>query len=252
DLQLRLDAATENRITPKQASVPFSETGRSSGPRQKPSQVESDDPSSESSESPESTTRRRGLLRRERRVDKPTKPQQAEPADQGDEEAKVESAKTKRRGWFRRGAKVADEAAETDDSHESTSEVDANDRVTRRRSRFSLFRKPDPDAESAEDTDPPTEMQRDQNSDASSEPPKKRGWLSGLRRKPPVHSEAPDPSATEEPAKPAVSANRPERPSRTEEIDDAADDSDEIDWSSMSKAERRRMRRKMKRGGRAA
>ncbi|TWT97501.1 hypothetical protein [Neorhodopirellula pilleata] len=98
--------------------------------------------------------------------------------------------------------------------------------------------------------------------DASSEPPaKKRRFGLGSIMKRRQADEAED----DEPKKPVHAQSAASQPSHDDEDDTDDDDSnnddgsddgdlseDGIDWSNMSKAERRRMRKQLKRGGRAA
>ncbi|TWU19714.1 hypothetical protein [Allorhodopirellula heiligendammensis] len=146
-----------------------------------------------------------------------------------------------------------------DDVDESPSEQEPTKRrrwwPSLRRGSKATSDSPSPD-QAAEDASPPVEV------DESDEPPKKRrfGLGSLLKRKASKESEDTDPSEDAPPAsKPNTRSSAPRNAAPDNEPDDDDDDSDgeefsddDIDWSSMNKAERRRMRKQLKRGGRAA
>ncbi|QDV88617.1 hypothetical protein [Planctomycetes bacterium TBK1r] len=194
--------------------------------------------------------------------------------------------KPKRR-WF--GLRAARSTEPTDDAEEAAaeSENDSDDqadseRPAKKKGWFSLRLKPQPLADSADQDGDSTEPVADADAETETQE-KKKGWFGGLLRRKNVDAEESDDSETEAtngsskpqssgraPARGAGSPSRgsgplssaarqqrssqtaePSRGNQTQALDDDIDP-DDIDWESMSKAERRRMRKHLKRTGRAA
>ncbi|PAY18191.1 hypothetical protein CKO51_17700 [Rhodopirellula sp. SM50] len=216
----------------------------------------------------------------------PDRSSQADAAD--DDDDTPDQPKPKRR-WF--GLRAARSTEPTDDAEESAaeSENDSDDqpdseRPAKKKGWFSLRLKPQPLADSADQDGDSDEPVTDSDGDAETETQeKKKGWFGGLLRRKTVDAEESDDAesdATNDSSKPqpsgrapargAASSSRgsgplssaarqqrssqtaePPRGNQTQALDDDIDP-DDIDWESMSKAERRRMRKHLKRTGRAA
>ncbi|MEM6470064.1 MAG: sulfite exporter TauE/SafE family protein [Planctomycetota bacterium] len=252
DLQLRLDAATEDRIVPKHETARFSTDRDNASNRKRESEtmptpsssnVDSRNTSKEESKpegDPSAKPKRSGWFGRRKSNAEPENQAKETTSSDVDSKESDEANEKKRRGWFRRKEQPADSAdADANVAPSNDSEP------PKRKGRFSFRLQPKTsegsDAESGEDS-PPNET-----------PKKKRGWLSGLRRKPATQDlTADEQQVSKETAKLSVASANPGRPSNSSESNFSEEDDADIDWDSMSKAERRRMRRKRKRGGRAA
>ena len=157
-----------------------------------------------------------------------------------------EAPPKKKRGWFASRKTSSKDASLNDDAAEKS------DSKPTKRSRFSLRLRPT--AETSETT-----KQADQNAQASQTSddretgeakPKKRfglgGWMKGKK---PVDTGSED--TADEPANASEASSRQQQ-SYSASQEDEEIDVDSIDWDSMSKSERRRLRKKLKRQGRAA
>ncbi|MFG0288200.1 MAG: hypothetical protein ACF8CQ_08500 [Rhodopirellula sp. JB044] len=184
---------------------------------------------------------------------------------------------------------VAKETASAESIDEAPKEGDTNTKSPKKKRSWlpSLRRKPKPAQTDASDESddqgsngiadsrvatnksakpsPPSETEPDSDEESTDTPKKKSfGLGSLLRRKKKATSDEGDPtnddasSATPsgQPSSAPNNASAKSQPTATQNPDDADDSEsmseDDIDWSSMNKAERRRMRKQLKRSGRAA
>ena len=149
-------------------------------------------------------------------------------------DAKVAQEPRRKRGWFGSKTKTKTEA-ESSDVDESTTPD------TPKRSRFSMRLRPK--SKSALSDDSASASQTDGRDDQT--PPKstKKLGLGGWMRR---GKDVADDAGSAE-VETSTDDSRPSESDAGEDID-----VDAIDWSSMSKAERRRLRKKLKRQGRAA
>lgn len=176
-----------------------------------------------------------------------------------DQETKPKS----RRRWFglRKAKPNAD--AETDaDDEQSESDSERNESASdepdeppakkkKKRRRFSLRLDPANVAESEKDDEPAAEAEPkskdDEEDEGDAKPKKKRGlggWFRSKKSDPANEDESESNSADE-------TAQTPPQETDDESSEDSIDP-DDIDWDSMSKSERRRLRKKLRRQGRAA
>jgi hypothetical protein len=117
----------------------------------------------------------------------------------------------------------------------------------------SLRRRPKPDAANdAMQTDEVAAGSDEQHS--NEEPPKKRrfGLGSMMNRKSAVDQDTADKPGDASASNRSVSSAHDDDDAHDDDIDGDNVNDDDIDWSNMNKAERRRMRKELKRGGRAA
>ncbi|QDV47881.1 hypothetical protein Enr13x_77930 [Stieleria neptunia] len=209
--------------------------------------------------------------------------------DNGTVDDAADQTKPKRR-WFGLRAARPTEPADEAEASESAAEPEPKsddppdaERPAKKKRWFSLRLKPQPVSDSPDQDEDSAEPVSERDDQAEAEPKEKRGWFGGLRRRKQVNAEETDDSETDAtsdrsksqpsgqtPARGASSPSRgsgplssaarqprgaqataPQRGNPAPPLDDDIDP-DDIDWESMSKAERRRMRKHLKRTGRAA
>ena len=168
-------------------------------------------------------------------------------SEDSDDEA-VTKPREKRR-WFgsQKSSKVStkDETAAEDDS---SPEAEAS-----KRRRFSLRLRSSAPASASNDDDEQEPDSQTVDEDASSDAkPKKRFGLGGWMNRDKGNEDASSSSGTNGSERTDRGASRSQSSSASERDKNEQIDLDGIDWSSMSKAERRRLRKKLKREGRAA
>lgn len=248
-----------------------------------------DDIDRSASETSESTVSKPGLFSRLRRRPKETasntESAPADSRDSSDDDERPDQDKPKRRWFARRAAKSV---REEDDSQSSSEPEPQPESKPAKKPWFSLRLKPkriEDDAAASEEAPKPEADQTD------AEPTRKRGWFGGLLRRKQSTSgeEASDENAAGATSgtssrrggplsarsqnagtqgtgsrggastAQASSSSRQQSASSSQqarsyqsESDDDDIDPDDIDWNSLSKAERRRLRKKLKRSGRAA
>lgn len=195
-------------------------------------------------------------------------------SDAGSDSEDSSAAKPKRRWFGLRAAKPVDDESASEQEDDSDQDTDDEQPAPKKKRWFSLRLKPQRDQAPADEPEEPAT----QSADEEAEPPaeKKKGWFAGLfkgKQKTEQAGSDSEPeaesSAATKPSRsgplaarnkgPLNSANRQQNPqgdrssqSHGSDQDDELIDPDEIDWNSMNKAERRRMRKKLKRAGRAA
>ncbi|MCG8649462.1 MAG: hypothetical protein MI861_06500 [Pirellulales bacterium] len=170
-----------------------------------------------------------------------------DPAGQAEENEEDQPAR--RRRWLGRRGRQTQNAQDQDAEVQSEDEASPVDdespkRRSKKKRRFSLR------------LDPATRIQAQENSqsDETEEPPaaeasKKRGVGGWFGRKK-AASETDDSLDDNVSSTDVEDSPQPNSPSSTSDEDDV--DPDDIDWSSLSKSERRRLRKKLRRQGRAA
>ncbi len=193
------------------------------------------------------------------------KPETVRGDDQSDNNHEVSTPRAKRRWFGLRGPKsIAEEASETvarDDRSvtQKPAIVDSSDEMTepkpRRKWWPSLRRQPKPDAaDEAERTSQVAAKTDEQHS--QEEPPKKRrfGLGSMMNRKAAIDQDPANEDAGGSSSNRSVSSAPDDDDANDDDNDGDGDgvNDDDIDWSNMNKAERRRMRKELKRSGRAA
>lgn len=224
-------------------------------------------PVAESAEQNEPSVKKPGLFSRFKR-----KPDETELANKTEQAQKTADEKPKRRWLGFRSAKPTAEKAASKSSAKPSDKPES----TAKKSRFSMRLKPQNSETSA--TESTAENPKSASQDEDKPTKEKKGWLSGLlggkksRDDETSADDAPDSksrqskssgplaarSVSQKPAPrnsgPLSSAarNQPVSDSGQADADDEDIDFDNLDWDAMSKAEKRRMRKKLKRSGRAA
>jgi hypothetical protein len=170
-------------------------------------------------------------------------PQAADDADDSDADESEPPPRARRRWFGRRAKPEVDQTSDQEDAADDEPDDDdpPQSAPRKKRRRFSL--RLDPAASSEPDSDDPSEEPADEPAD---EPKAKRGlggWFG--KRKAAAAQDAPDEEAENDADQPAAAAP-------AAQSDDDEMNPDDIDWDSLSKSERRRLRKKLKRQGRAA
>lgn len=169
--------------------------------------------------------------------------------DEVAEQEEEQDARPRRRWFGLRKAKAQsqeDDAVGDDDEEEPEASEEAETPKKKKR-RFSLRLKPPKPASEDEGESEPDASQDDADGEEEPSGKKRRGLGGWLRsKKSAAPSESEDEVTFEEVGEPAASRTSPS------EDDEEEINPDEIDWSKMSKSERRRLRKKLKRQGKAA
>ena len=150
-----------------------------------------------------------------------------------------------RRGWFGRRRKVSERNKQEDEvSTDATAEDEPDAKAPGRSKSLRGFLRRRASAES--DTESPDQERSESPDSESDEEPKRSRWGWSRRKNAARTSEEPTDDADSAPA--AHDSTEAESESEV----DQDPNGDDIDWSTLSKAERRRLRKKLKRQGRAA
>tara|TARA_R110002049_G_scaffold2750_3_gene21858 strand:+ start:55581 stop:57182 length:1602 start_codon:yes stop_codon:yes gene_type:complete len=180
----------------------------------------------------------------ERKLAQERREQNEQTSEDSDEEPR------RKRGWFGLRRKADDETSAPEDNSNDESD-EAPEKAKRRR--FSMRLRPSAKSEAAAGASEADHGSNDNEStDAEETPkskPKKRFGIGGWMNREKPKSDAGE-SDDDEPS--GGQTHQDSHPSSQVDDDDEEIDVDDIDWSSMSKAERRRLRKKLKRQGRAA
>ncbi len=209
---------------------------------------EEDEPEEEQDDRP----KRRWWNRRDRERDAELEEEEEEYEEEEVEE-EPESSTTDddqparpRRRWFGLRRAKSDESEQAEEEVEEDSqqavEEEQPEKPKRKKRRFSL--RLDPAAAAKPE---PDEAESEEEDESPSEPKRRRGLGGWLRNKKKPSDEEP---AQDDP-QPAKPQQQPSQPSPAADSEEEINP-DEIDWSSLSKSERRRLRKKLKRQGRAA
>lgn len=207
-------------------------------------------------------SRKRWWTRKERNnhSQSPTKEVVANIEEEPTDDSELETAKPKnkaRRWWNRTPKDPAENTAVTDKAHSVSEETasrpdDQTNEVGKKKRRFALAWK-SKEAAKEETTDDSSDISATDTSETEPAPRRRRFGLAALMKKK-TPAESDDATGEEETVSnsqqetKATQAVHPPQPG-----DDSLDiDPDSIDWNSMSKAERRRVRKQLKRQGRAA